>query len=95
MKRATPEDPLSFKYAVLLPKLFNDQSPTIEWVDLNFNQTFTSRQTKFNVVRTNKYKIGNNILSNRLSVLNNKIDLNDLNLFLNGFKTKYKSLMLV
>ena len=95
MKRATPEDLLSFKHAILLHKLFNDQSPTIEWVDLNFNQTFTSRQTKFNSIKTNNYEIDNSILSNRLSVLNNKIDLNDLNLSLNNFKIKYKSLMLV
>ena len=94
MKRATPEKLLTFKHAVLLHKLYNDQSPSFDWVDLNFKQTFTTRETHFNIIRSNNYKIGNNILSNRLHILNNKISLKDLNLTLNGFKTKYKPLLL-
>ena len=92
MKRATPENLLAFKHSVLLHKLYNDQSPNLDWVDLNFKQTFTT--SNCNIIRSNNYKISNNILSNRLSILNNKIILNDLNLFLNSFKTKYKLLIL-
>ena len=94
MNRATLEKLLTFKHAVLLHKLYNDQSPSFDWVDLNFKQTFTTRQTHFNIIRSNNYRVGNNILSNRFYILNNKISLKDLNLSLNGFKTKYKPLLL-
>ena len=94
MKRATPENLANFKHAVLLHKLYNNQSPNLDWVDLNFKQTFSTRLTNFNIIKSNNYKIGSNILSNRLYVLKNKIVLNDLNLTLNCLKTKYKSLML-
>ena len=40
--------------------------------------------------KSSKFKIGNNILSNRLSVLNN----NDLNRSLNSFETKCKQILL-
>ena len=94
LNRATPDGILMFKHAVLLHKLFNNQTPTMEWADLHFKQTFNSRQTSFRVVRSSNFKIGNNILSNRLSILNNKIPLNDLNLSLNTFKCKYKQVFL-
>ena len=90
LKRATPHNLMVFKHAVLLHKLFNNQNPPLEWVDLHFKQTFNSRQTFFNVIKSSNYKIGSNILSNRFSILNNKILLDDLNLSLNSFKTKYK-----
>ena len=90
LKRATPHNLMVFKHAVLLHKLFNNQNPPLEWVDLHFKQTFNSRQTFFNVIKSRNYKIGSNILSNRFSILNNKILLDDLNLSLNCFKTKYK-----
>ena len=94
VNRATPEKLLLFKHAVLLHKLFNNQTPSLEWADLHFKQTFNSRQTSIRVVRSSNFKIGNNILSNRLSILNNKIPLNDLNLSLNSFKYKYKQTFL-
>ena len=93
-KRANPEILLIFKHAILLHKLFNNQTPPLEWVDLHFMQTFTTRQTKFNLIKTGKYKVANNILSNRLTVLNNKIELADLNLSLNIFNHKYKQTLL-
>ena len=89
-ERATPEKILLYKHAILLHKLYNLQTPPMEWVDIHFKQTFNSRQSKFNIIKSNNFKVGNNILSNRLSVLNNKIILSDLNLSLDSFKCKYK-----
>ena len=63
-------------------------------MDLNMHQTITSRQTKFKITKANKFLIGNNILTTRLSILNNKIELNDLNLSLDSFKVKYKQMLL-
>ena len=94
VNRASPNKLLLFKHAVLLHKLFNNQTPTLEWADLHLKQTFTSRQLQFRAVKKSDYKIGNNILANRLSVLNNKILLDDLNLSLNTYKCKYKQILL-
>ena len=94
LNRATPEKFLLFKHAILLHKLFNTRTPSIEWVDLTFKQTYSQRQTKFYLIKSNNYKIGNNILTNRMAILNNKINLEDLNLSLNGFKVKYKEILL-
>ena len=52
------------------------------------------RQTLFKITKTNRYKIVNNILTSRLTTINNKIDLNDLNLSLNSFKVKFKKVLL-
>ena len=60
----------------------------------NFKQTFGQRQTKFFIINPSRFKIGNNILTNRLTILNNKVFLDDLNLSLNSFKVKYKEILL-
>jgi hypothetical protein len=48
------------------------------------------RQGLFTVAKTNKYKIGENILVNRLSVVNNLIPLDWLNLNYATYKLKCK-----
>ena len=78
---------------ILLNKLYNTQSPETEWIALNFQQILTTRQTKFLVIKTNNKRIGNNIVINRLHVLNNKINLSDLNESLSSFKVKQKSVL--
>ena len=70
-EKSPPDFFLIFKHAVLLHKLFNTQSPSLEWMDLNFKQTFGQRQTKFLIINPSRFKIGNNILANRLTILNN------------------------
>ena len=93
-KRALPIQIIEYKHAILLHKLYNDQIPVSDWVELNFNQILTSRQTLFKVTKNNNFKVGNNKLTSRISILNGKIPLNDLNLSLNAFKVKYKKIML-
>ena len=48
----------------------------------------------FKVIKTNKYLVGNNIISNRFTIINGEVDLQDLNLSLDSFKVKYKTNML-
>ena len=93
-KRALPIQIIEYKHAILLHKLYNDQIPVSDWVELNFNQILTSRQTLFKVTKNNNFKVGNNKLTSRISILNGKIPLKDLNLSLNAFKVKYKKIML-
>ena len=95
-KRALPIQILLCKYALLLHKLYNKQIPQMDWIEVNFTQTLTSRETVFDSIKYNCTKIGNNILTTRLTVLNKKIKLEDLNLNLNSFKVntnKFLSLL--
>ena len=92
--RATPNQFMQYKHALLLYKLFNQQEPIQEWVTLNFQQTLTSRQAHFKIIQAKNYKIGNNLLCNRLHILNNKIPLNWLNLSIDSYKVNCKILFL-
>ena len=50
-KRALPSQIIEYKHAILLHKLYNEQMPVSDWVELNFNQVLTSRQTHFKVTK--------------------------------------------
>ena len=88
--RATPNQMMNYKHAILLHKLYNNNQPSADWVDLNIQQILTSRQTEFNILKSNNFLVGNNLLATRLAILNNKICLADLNLSLDSYKVKYK-----
>ena len=94
-KRATPNQYMLYKLAICLYKLYNVEYNPIEFVLLNMNQILTGRQTHFNSIKSNHFKVGINSLSNRFNELNNKIPLAWLNLSLNSFKIKCKSLFLI
>ena len=85
---------MQFKHAILLHNLYSINLPQADWLDLNFNQILTSRQTSFKVIKSNNFLVGNNLITNRLATLNGKVDLKDLNLSLDSFKIKYKKEML-
>ena len=89
-QRATPDKYLMYKHALTLHKLMNNENYTTEWIALNLNQTFTSRQTHFISLRNNRKRVGLNALANRLHILNNRIPLSWLNLSLNSFKVHCK-----
>ena len=93
-KRATPEMMSQYKLALSLYKVFNNKTPMSEWLQLNFTQINTSRQTHFMISKTNKLKLGMNCLSNRLNYLNGKIPLLWLNKTYDGFKIECKRLFL-
>ena len=93
-KRALPRQMIEYKHAILLHKLYNEQQPVTDWIELNTNQILTSRQTLFKITKSNAFKIGNNKLTTRLCILNNKVILQDLNMSLDSFKVKYKKTLL-
>ena len=93
-KRALPEQMILYKHAILLYKLYNENLPETDWLALNFQQTTTTRQAVFFIIKNNNFKIGNNILTNRLNILNNKIPLNLLNKSFNTYKIECKKLLL-
>ena len=92
--RATPEMFLLYKTALSLYKLYNCDYNPIEFISLNFNQILTGRQTNFITLKSNAIKVGMNCLTNRLTVINNKIPFNWLNLSLGTYKIKCKSMFL-
>ena len=88
--RATPSKLPDYKLSLQLYKTFNYWIPTRDWIELNFNNIQTTRQGCFMTNKTNRLKIGMNILSNRLWYLNGKIDLNWLNMSFQTYKIKCK-----
>ena len=84
-----------YKHAIQLYKLYNSENMTEDWLDLNTQQNFNGRNDKFNASNAAKYKVGRNLLVNRLSKLSNMIYYSWLNLSLNPFKIKCKTLFLV
>jgi len=54
----------------------------------------TSRQISFETQNHSVYKVGNNILSNRLTCINKKVPLNMLNLDIGPFKVTCKNMLL-
>jgi hypothetical protein len=94
-KRATPNQFLIYKHALILFKLYNCINTTTYWINLNFQQILTSRQTNFIISPENNYKIGSNLICKRLTVLNTLKPLKWLTLSYCSFKCKYKFLWCV
>ena len=92
--RALPDSLMTYKTAIQLYKLYNSNNTSKDWIDLNFNQILTSRQTTFMILKTNKSKVGLNTIPNRISILNGQIPLMWLNATFNTFKVKCKKLFL-
>ena len=92
--RATPNQFCTYRHALLLHKVYNNQNPNNDTIDLYFNQQFNSRCRTVKFVDTRSYKIGKNILSNRFVILNGKINLDWLNLPFESYKIKCKNPLL-
>ena len=60
--RATPSMMTNYKLALMLHKIYNSTNQSDEWIHLNTNQVFTSRQTSFHVNRQNNLTVGMNAL---------------------------------
>ena len=93
-KRATPTQIMNYKHALLLYKIFNNQLYSLEWLALNFQQTYNARTDTLNIVDTSRIKIGKNSATNRLKLINGKITFDSLNLSWNSYKIKYKIIFL-
>ena len=93
-KRATPMQFTTYRHAILLHKFYNDDTYNSNWLDLFFNQQFNNRRDTVYFVDTKSYKIGNNILANRFTILNGKIKFDWLNLPFNSYKLKCKEVFL-
>ena len=78
-KRANPTQIMLYKLSLLLYKTYNNELISPDWLDLFFNQTFNSRETKVNFLDLSRFKIGTNVLSNRFKALNGTISFKMVN----------------
>ena len=93
-KRATPIKMSRYKLSIQLFKLYNSNIPTPDWIDLNHQQNFNGRSDKVLISNVSNFKIGMNLIVNRFSSISNLIEHNWLNLSLNAYIIKCKSLFL-
>ena len=93
-KRALPNQIWEYKHSLISHKLYNTQIQIMDWIELNFNQTITSRETFFYLIKSNYTSISNNLLALRLQILHKKEKLENLNLCLDEFKVKYKQIVM-
>ena len=63
-------------------------------MNLDFQANLNPRLKCKNFIKIQKFNVRNNILINRFSTLNDKIEKEWLNLSYNTFKLKFKSLFL-
>ena len=89
-KQAMPKQMSLYKLSLQLHKLYNQNENTYEWVHFASQIIITSRQTKFENIKRNNYKIGLNTLTNKLSCLNKLIDLKTLDLSFASYKREMK-----
>ena len=88
--RATPSNLMKYKHALMLYNILNYQTPCGDWMDVHFNNAINERHKLFSCVKHNKYTVSLNLLSNRFTVINNKIPLEWLNNSKPLFKIKCK-----
>ena len=93
-RRAIPDQLLKYKLALQLYKTFNLQVPTPDWINANKNSIYTLRQKHCITHKSNRLKIGMNMVSNRFFSLNGKIELDWFNLTYSSFKVKCKKVFL-
>ena len=92
--RGTPEQMSKYKHALQMYKLYNSSQMSDDWVDLNNQQNFNGRNPNVQIFIRSNYKVGKNLLVNRLKTLTNLIKYEWLNESYESFKVKCKNLLL-
>ena len=64
------------------------------WIDLNVQQNFNGRNDYVHIVDHSRVRVGKNILMNRLSLINDSINYEWLNLSKDTYKIKFKEKIL-
>ena len=91
-KKCTPNQIMSYQSSILLHKTINDtfNSCSYEHATLLCNFVCTRRQLNFEIIRSNRSKIGMNCISNKFYHISNLISLGSLNLSFVHFKKLMK-----
>ena len=81
---------MTYKHALDLYKLFNSETQNDDWIDLNNQQNFNDRVQSIQVIDDSRLKIGKNLFVNRLTMLNNEINFDLMNVLNNTYKFNCK-----
>ena len=73
-KRAPPVNVMKFRLAIQLFKIYNGVIINDDWTDMHFQQNFNLRSNTVQIVDRSKFKIGKNIMLNRLLILIRQIE---------------------
>ena len=92
--RATPIKLMTYKLSLQLYKSYYDNQHNETWLSLNFQQMFNNRTYTILIFDEFKNRIGKNIMINRMSVLNGKVQLDRMSLSYDANKLKYKNFFL-
>ena len=86
--RALPDQMLNYKHAISMYKLFNHCQPETEFVQINFQFNQNQKINHANFFSRQCYDTEKNILLNRLSHLNDKIEKSWLEQSIDTYKVK-------
>ena len=89
-KQPTPNQIGLYKLSLQLHKTFNTENHGIDWLNFATQIVMTGRQSKFEITKTNRTKIGINTLCNKFYCLNKQIDLTHMNLTFPAYKYQMK-----
>jgi hypothetical protein len=93
-KKSNANEFSKYRLAIQLYKIYNNDYFDDDWQDMNAQHNFNARKEMFQINDFSGLKVGKNIVCNRLTVLNNQVQLHWLNLSLTSFKLKVKSIFL-
>ena len=60
---------MKYKHALQLYWIYNSTDMNVEWLDLNFQQSFGNRNSYVRIHNDSRIKIGENILTNRFILM--------------------------
>ena len=81
---ATTPKMMIYKHSLLLFKIWNESIYSKDWLALNFQQNVNERTNFVMIFETINLKIGKNLVTNRLKIMNGLINFDWLNLKLNS-----------
>ena len=67
-------DIMKYRLSIQLFKIYNGYILNDDWMDMNVQQNFNARLNSIQINDMLNLRIGKNILSNRLGILNNEIN---------------------
>ena len=91
-KQPTPVQIGNYAMSLLLFGIYNAIEQTPDWLSFTTQIIMTGRQRNFDILRSNNFKIGLNILPNKLYSIRNSVSLDYLDLPYHQYKTKMKLL---
>ena len=86
---------VNYKHALELYKLYNSNDQNEDWIDLNVQQNFNGQNQKVQLTYKSRLRVGKTLLTNTLTLINNKIEYDWLNLTFDSFKVRCKNLFLI